>query len=568
MMLSWWRGISLRNKIFISFGLLILISTAVIAVFSYSLTASELDAYALKNIDRNIEYVSKEIESQLQNTKTQSILFARDKTVREALDHYGEHSTLQKWENWSSLQSACNFWTAARQLTQIRIHLYENHQFLRDGLRFVSNASKPEELKNKQGSQDVYWELFSDAGEYSCFAPVISGWQEVGYVEVQANIAPIIKAMDTYSQTGMKFYLTDGEFLLDASGVSSAYSISLELSEAVNTFAHINQTVNGVKMLYTALKMPDYPLYLIGEMPAALLNQAALTTLRSLIIILAVVLICTFLLAWLISRSICLRLEKLKTAMGTIQAGQLDVKVEESSRDEMGQILTAFNHMATDLKISTEAALHSERVSREAELRLMQAQINPHFINNTLESISWASAGHDTEHVQYLVGNLSHFLRSTLSKPRQMTTLSAEITAIRSYWNIQTYRFGDKIELSIEVSPKALSVLLSPMLLQPLIENALLHGILARTERVGHIYLRADVADELLIVEVEDDGVGIPSDELVKLQSALDSHTQGSYGLWNVHQRVRTQYGEAFGLSIQSTPKTGTLCILTLPIQK
>ena len=103
-----------------------------------------------------------------------------------------------------------------------------------------------------------------------------------------------------------------------------------------------------------------------------------------------------------------------------------------------------------------------------------------------------------------------------------------------------------------------------PMLLQPLVEIALLHGILPKSSP-GLVALRLEECDGLLIVEVEDDGVGIPPEELEKLQTAINSQNEGSYGLWNVHQRIRTQYGGAFGLSVQSTVGEGTLCILTIP---
>lgn len=562
MISAWWRSLTLRSKMFLSFGLLILFSTALIAGYAISLTTSEMDAYALSTIDRNIQYVSREISAQLRNTQGQAILFANDKTIRESLDGYASGSDLNKYERWMGLYKTCDLWIATRQLSNIRLHLREDLQFLRDGQRFISGTAKAEALLAKQNGQEVLWDLFTQTGSYSCLVP-LSGWHPMGYVEVEMNIAPLLQALDTRSQTGMELFLSNGEVLLGADGTLIPIDASLALP-ASGELTHIHQTRQGVKLLCTALKMEDFPLYLIGQMPAALLSESAMEHLRSIMALLAAVLVVAFLLAWFISRSIFSRLEKLKTAMAQVEAGSLHVQVDGASTDEMGQILQAFNHMAAELEITTETALRNQRISKEAELRLLQAQINPHFIYNTLESISWAAQGHDVAHVHYLVRNLSDFLRASLSKTQQISTVAQEISAIRSYWNIQAYRFGQRIRLEVQSAPAAMDVSILPMLLQPLVENALLHGILPK-ESPGQVCLRLETCDDLLIIEVEDDGVGIPPEELEEIQRAIESQKEGSYGLWNVHQRVRTQYGEEFGLSVQSTPGEGTLCILTIP---
>jgi len=558
----WWRRLSLRSKMFFSFGLLVLFSTALIATYAISLTTGEMDAYALRAIDRNIQYVSREIGVQLRYVQGQAILFANDKTVRDSLDGYAGGTVLSKYERWLALSKTCDLWVATRQLSDIRFHLHEDLQFLRDGFRFISGTDVPELLRSQQGEREVWWQLFPGEGRYSCFTSLTS-WRSMGYVEIQMDATLLLQALDTQPQTGMELFLTDGQLLMGADGVIHPYALDMPLPDH-GELQHMHQTHQGVKMLYTALKMEDYPLYLIGQMPAALLGESGMHALRSIVALLAAVLVVAFLLAWFISRSVFSRLEKLKSAMAQVEQGRLHVQVDEASTDEMGQILSAFNHMASELEITTEAALRNQRISKETELRLLQAQINPHFIYNTLESISWAAQSHDTAHVHYLVRNLSDFLRASLSKTQQMSTVAQELATIRSYWNIQAYRFGERISLDVQAAPEVMDVPLLPMLLQPLVENALLHGLLPR-QAPGQVWLRIESCDGLLIVEVEDDGVGIHPHELDELQCAIESQREGSYGLWNVHQRVRTQYGAAFGLSVQSAPGEGTVCILTIP---
>lgn len=558
-----WRDLSLRSKIFLCFGTLILLSTAAITLYAVSITISELDAYALQSMERNAQYVSREISALLRNTQMQSVLFASDKTVDEALAGYDAKTTLQKWESWSALQKNCTLWVATKQLGDIRIHFYASHQFLRDGIRFYEGVEKVSALARRQGERDAYWDLFSDTGCYSCLTPLVVNWHNMGYVEVQMSLAPLLEVMDTQSQTGMALSLTDGVQVLDAAGQVSAYNLGLALPQTEEmAYLHHDDAI------FTVLRMDPYPFYLVCETSAVLISEKGVASLRSILMLLAAVLLGAFLLAWLTSRFICSRLERLKGAMIRVKDGERDVHVDDSSGDEFGQILRVFNQMAADLKTTTETALRNERISREAELRLLQAQINPHFINNTLESISWAAASHDDAHVQYLVRNLSAFLRASLSKTRQMYTVAREWQSIEAYWNIQQYRFGDRICLQTSLPPELSEVPILPMLLQPLVENALLHGLLCRPERGGCVRLSAERVEDLLIIEVEDDGVGMPPQQLKAVQSGMESQTAGSYGLWNVHQRVRTHYGEEYGLSLQSRLDEGTLCILTVPYIK
>lgn len=564
-----WGSLSLRSKMFFAFGALILLTTAVISIYSASLSVTEMDAYMLGSLDRNLRYVGREIESQLHSAGNQAALFSGSAAVSRALTNIDDKDTVTQWADWRELQTACNYWITANELSDVRLHIDGRYLFLRDGQRYIPSIEAPEALRARQGNAQVLWDMFSAPGLYSCYAPIVAGWRQPGYVELRFPLAPLLQAMDTQLQTGMTCYLTGGDSLMNAAGELLAMPEALDPQAlSADGLTHIHHATPEGKLLYTVMKLEGYPLFLIGEMPAALISASSAENLRSLALILALVLAIAFLLAWLISRSICGRLEKLKAAMATVRTGQLAVKVDETYDDEMGQILKTFNSMAADLKVTTETALINERVGREAELRLMQAQINPHFIYNTLESISWADANHDTEHVQFLVRNLSGFLRANLSKTHQNATVSGEIAAIRAYWNIQSYRFGDGIRLEIEAAPKCMGVSLMPLLIQPMVENALLHGILPKPGREGTVRLRIELMNGLLLIEVEDDGVGIAPEALQRLRQALESQTEGSYGLWNVHQRVRAQFGDAYGLSVQSEEGNGTLCILTLPAQE
>jgi two-component system sensor histidine kinase YesM len=210
---------------------------------------------------------------------------------------------------------------------------------------------------------------------------------------------------------------------------------------------------------------------------------------------------------------------------------------------------------------------------KKAELRALQAQINPHFLYNTLDTIIWMAQSNKNDQVIEIVSALSKFFRISLSKGNDWITIGEEIERTRSYLTIQRMRYRDIMDFTIEAEEGVANYTILKLILQPLVENALYHGIKNKRQG-GTIKLRAKMRNENeVLLEVEDDGIGFTPDKLAQLQAELaddsgDIRLESGFGIGNVNKRIRLYYGKQFGVTVKSEYNAGTCVSLFIPAKK
>ena len=224
----------------------------------------------------------------------------------------------------------------------------------------------------------------------------------------------------------------------------------------------------------------------------------------------------------------------------------------------------SFNEMTGHITELMNKQIENERSLHRTELELLQAQINPHFLYNTLDSIVVLAESDREEDVVDMITSLSTFFRNSLSEGEDIHTIRAEFAQAASYLEIQQIRYSDILTYAIDVADDIRDCLIPKLIIQPLIENALYHGIKNRRGR-GLITITGGREGENILLRVRDNGAGMDAERLSQLQNGIYQEKQGSFGLWNVHQRIRLYCGEAYGLSFESAPGEGTTVTVTLP---
>ena len=224
----------------------------------------------------------------------------------------------------------------------------------------------------------------------------------------------------------------------------------------------------------------------------------------------------------------------------------------------------SFNEMTGHITELMNKQIENERSLHRTELELLQAQINPHFLYNTLDSIVVLAESDREEDVVAMITSLSTFFRNSLSEGEDIHTIRAEFAQAASYLEIQQIRYSDILTYAIDVDDDIRDCLIPKLIIQPLIENALYHGIKNRRGR-GLITITGGREGENILLRVRDNGAGMDAERLSQLQNGIYQEKQGSFGLWNVHQRIRLYCGEAYGLSFESAPGEGTTVTVTLP---
>ena len=292
---------------------------------------------------------------------------------------------------------------------------------------------------------------------------------------------------------------------------------------------------------------------------------------RVMVAVVIVGILISFVLGFILSKPLVQSIHQLRKAMDKVQKGNLSQRVEIRSNDEIGQLGKGFNHMIGEIDRLVSEVYKTSLREKEAEIRALQSQMNPHFLYNTLESINMLAITKGNLEVSDMVTSLGKLLRYTIDNTAKIVTLQEELIFIQSYIAIQKVRMGDMLSFREEIDPALYDVLLPKLVLQPLVENAIVHGL---SSRGGTISIKGSCEDGLLTLEVEDTGKGITQQRLAELKRLIENQQQTSsekhngIALSNVHERIRLLYGSQYGIKIVGGESNGFLVELTLPVQR
>ncbi len=210
-----------------------------------------------------------------------------------------------------------------------------------------------------------------------------------------------------------------------------------------------------------------------------------------------------------------------------------------------------------------------ERKMHYADLRLLQEQINPHFLYNTLDTIIWLIEGKKTDQAVNMVSSLSDFFRLVLSKGKEFITIQEEEQHIRSYLEIQKVRYGDIMDYEITIDKELYPYKILKLTLQPLVENALYHGIKYKRAK-GIIRIHGNMENDIIHFSVSDNGVGMAIEELERLRKDIErpcKESEKGFGLANVNERIRMNYGQEYSMKINSNENQGTHIDIRIPVE-
>jgi len=310
--------------------------------------------------------------------------------------------------------------------------------------------------------------------------------------------------------------------------------------------------------------VPGFELYFVSLLPVnyinAELNQTTLEILAVMIVIVGVLLVLSTTLAWVMANP----LMKLIKGMHAARKGNLAVSVGTSSIREVEEVSTNFNEMMDEINRLLINIKDKEKQKRIAEIKALQAQINPHFLANTLNTARWMATIQGAHNIEDLVGSLIQLINASIGARDDQIPIQEELENIKSFLRIQEYRYFDKFKVQYQIDPEILDCLIPRLLLQPLVENALVHGI-APVEGQGMLVIRGLIEDETIRLQVTDNGAGISAERLAEIEQGLKPTNQHGIGISNVQDRIRLNFGDRYGLSIKSVPDLYTTCEITLP---
>ena len=296
--------------------------------------------------------------------------------------------------------------------------------------------------------------------------------------------------------------------------------------------------------------------------PLQTVSSSALSITFLIVIAVAVCLAIIYAASVLLVRSVMLPLTRLIENIDQIAEENLTVNVQEESKDEIGHLIQSFSHMVERLNYMVNEVYKSKISQQEYEMKALQAQINPHFLYNSLSLINWKAIMADQTEISEMAQLLSTFYRTTLNKGKSIITIQGEWDNTCSYIRIQNIMHSGKFEVELRAEDSMMKYEMPNLILQPLVENAIGHGLDHKEgEGAKRLWVFGWEKEDCLEFEVGDNGCGMSREDL---EAVLHTRSKG-YGIQNVNMRLQLQYGKEFGLQIKSWPGEGTQILVRIP---
>lgn len=423
-------------------------------------------------------------------------------------------------------------------------------------LRKASDSSEPVYYRT-----DPYLTSNSDTVLQAAYSLESRSGMQVGYVVLDFT-------KDSFNRLFTSFYTgRDTLILLDRFG-EIIYCSRPEYSEdRIRQILEEARTGDSAsRNRYYSVPDTDYGCTILLQKNAQI-SSRAIKTMQTISAALA--LFCLWLclmISLALSRSISQPVSQLDTAMKKVRNGDLSIRIYTNRKDELGRLSESFNRMTGELKDNLDAAVQKQKDLNETTLKLYQTQLNPHFLYNTLDTIKWNARISHNPDIPVLAENLARILRRSISS-KPFITLRQELETIRCYVEIQKIRFSGRFLYEEEIPDLLENCLIPKMILQPLVENAIYHGM-EFMDGDGEIRIRAWRRDKDLFMSVSDNGLGMTGEQVKRLFGDTDHVPSGrgsGIGVKNVHQRIRLYFGNGYGLDIQSEPDEGTTVTAHLP---
>ena len=564
-LLHWVNGIKLRYKLAIFYSLFCFLPVMLLFLLSFLQMRSIIDDKEKLNLQSYLQQSVSSMDRTLDGYNSLSDYIAFDRTLAEAFSmEYG--TPYEQYEQLTQkvdpiLRSSSYFHGGMQRITiytdngmvkhdttvapvsEIEETDWYQKTLEHPGLNWFVNYPEKTLFSARKlafsGAREGVNILYMDVDYQKLFTPYAETLISECGLYITDQEGKLVFEESRFSGKNQNYDLTYSEFLEQRDRGSADYTILCEQSN----------TTGWTVWLYQ-------PVGLAGESMRPIGVMAGVT-----------ILICIFaaVLAYFItSGMVSGRIERLTCLMQEVQEGSMDMQVGSDDRDEIGMLYRGFGSMMKRIRTLINEVYLGKITQKEAELKALQAQINPHFLYNTLSLINWKALAAGEEDISRMTLAMSTFYRTALNRGRNVLQVEAELSNTRAYLEIQSMLHDGDFDYEIEVQPEILQCESLNLILQPLVENAIHHGIEEKTDGRGKITVRGWKEDNCVWFMVEDNGVGMEQKVADKI---LTMESKG-YGVRNVDERIRLCYGEKYAMKVESVVGKGTKMTIHFPARR
>ena len=371
---------------------------------------------------------------------------------------------------------------------------------------------------------------------------------------------------ETKLEEGSRIYLVDKEQKNFAYNPYEEEIFTDKLGEYLELMTEEYQYIRTEGDYYIYSQIPGSSWMVLEKIPSFYLENSYRSIRNITLAVIGVGIVLLGILYYLYSKKMNRPIRTLKEAMEQIQKGKLDTRVQINSNDEIGFLSRGLNSMTEKLQMHIRKVYVAEIKQREAEIEALKTQIRPHYLYNTLDVIRMTAITNDDDQTAEMLDGLSGQLKYLIGNARDRVTLQAELDSVRNYFKIIRVRYENKMTLEIDVPENLLDLEVPQLVLQPIVENSILHGV--RYREHGYIKIKIYQSKQIqkIIVAVIDSGIGMTKEELMAQRKTISRYNPNHVGLANVNCRLKLYYGEEAQLHIYSKKDMGTVVKFYLPL--
>ncbi len=573
---------TIRGSIMFSFSMLIVVALSVFLIISLTYTETTVFGNSITFSKQIINQINGDLDSYIENMENISSILVESKDVQAYLEPDVEEKYLVE--------------TRSRIIAQIETVMSSRNDIAniallsQDGTVIINDGE--ESLNPSVSIEDKKWyqqTINDEEGEYVS-TPHVQNLIRSSY-EWVITLSHIFRNQETNEINGFFFvdlnyeaiselcndnkigergyvYIVDdqGEIIYHPKQQLLYGGLLEEKTTEILEVEDYTITDEGKdSRLYTVSKSSKTNWTVVGVSYTSELLKYNDTTVMIYIIVALGLLIAVLIVSNIVAQLITRPISELHRSMDKVEQGLFEeASIEVENNNEVGKLSRSFNEMTEKIQFLMEENVKEQREKRKSELRALQAQINPHFLYNTLDSIVWMSAANKNDEVVEMTAALAKLFRQSISNEREIITIREEVDYVRSYLTIQKMRYKDKVDFEIEVEENLLNDSIMKLTLQPLVENAIYHGLKYKKEK-GHLLIRAFKEDKIYL-KVIDNGAGMSEEQLKTIFEKKENEKNNGIGVANVQNRLRLLYGKEYGIVYESELGIGTVATVCIPI--